>query len=109
MFCPGCGEKILLLEQIFTTQFVICEKCEHEFSIKDNGKVSREELVQARRGLQAGFEEEARKHEYMDKQKFQKVVSKLTNVNNISESYNNMYDPERDRNVEAPGDIRARE
>ncbi len=100
MFCWICGEEIHLFEKIDNITFCICENCEHETSVRDNGKVSNESLVQARNRFQQQFEDNTNGIE-----PFNKTISRML----TEKAYKTkLYHPDRHRNVEAPGDIRAR-
>lgn len=56
MFCPNCGREIYLKDIYFGLDNFYCERCNHEFWIKDEGKVSEEEMARVRRDFQAKFE-----------------------------------------------------
>ena len=105
MFCPGCGEEIYLREKIIEVESVICENCNEKHTIRNNGQASTEEVTNAQRKFQGQYEDN-RKSMF---EKSENIVNRVISEN-IDRSLitTEMKNPQRDRNVEAPGDIRAR-
>ena len=57
MYCPKCGNEVLLTDDgHYGIKIGLCESCNHEFTVKDHGKVAAEKLDKARKCLQRKFE-----------------------------------------------------
>ena len=102
MFCPYCGDEVYLIEKIMTVKDVICENCNKTFTIKDNGQASAEEITGAQRKFQRQFEDNRKSMFEKSENIVNRVISENADTSLISTE---MYDPEWDRNVEAPGKI----
>ena len=102
MFCPYCGDEVYLIEKIMTVKDVICDNCEKTFTIKDNGQANYYDIQDARRKFQQDYEKRRESLFESNESIMNKVIS--DNVDNRLIS-TKMYDPEWDRNIEAPGRI----
>ena len=102
MFCPYCSEEVYLIEKIITVESIICESCEKTFSIKDNGQANYYDIRDARRKFQNDYEKK-RESLFEDNESIMNKVTSDNIDNNLIST--KMYDPEWDRNTEAPGKI----
>ena len=102
MYCHHCGSEVYLIQRIINVKVIICEECENTYSVKENGKVDYYELQDALSRFQRNFEEN-RENMFENSQSIiNKVISERLNNSMINVD---MLNPERDRNVEAPGKI----
>ncbi|PRX20170.1 hypothetical protein BX659_13649 [Orenia metallireducens] len=61
MYCPKCGSTGIIITSIFKgVRYIVCEKCEEEFSIKYHAKVGQEMLNKLRFNLQRAYENKAK-------------------------------------------------
>ena len=102
MHCHHCGEEVYLIQKIINVKVIICEECENTYSVKENGKVNYYELQDARSRFQRNYEEKRESLFESNQSIMNKVIS--DNIDNSLIS-TKMYDPDWDRNTEAPGKI----
>lgn len=113
VYCFLCGAKVNLKEILNSVKIGICETCEHEISVKDHGKVESAEIEKAQQEFQKesqrNINNKPDRNNPIRSNPVRRTLHKMIRKQINTSGKIKMYDPEWDRNIEAPGTIRARD